>query len=480
MDAQNQNPQAIFQLLELAKAAGCTQDQMERFLKYKYVPLPWQLNLHAASRVADIPGGPTDIGVGGSRGPGKSHGIFAQMALDDCQRVNNLKGLFLRQTGIAAKESLEDLVFKVLSNRIPHEFAAGVVRFPKTGSKIVMGGFKDEKDIDKYIGIEYDLIGIEEINQLNERKVTMLKGSLRTTKDNWRARMYASFNPGGKGHAFVKKNFVTPRKLQREKLTRFIPATYRDNPFLKEEYVGYLLGLEGALGAAWREGDFDVMAGTFFQEWDDKIHVVPAFEIPKWWRRICCLDYGFSAQSALFWIALDPWGNFYVYRELYKSGLSFSNLADDFVSMTPPSENIEYIVADPSIWARKGEDRFSFSGAQIFQQRVKELLKKDVRMVQANNDRMNGWAAVREYLKPYYEADTLKAKLRIFPCCENLIRVMPDQVHDEHRPEDLDTDGEDHAPDSLRYGIMSKPGVSVEEKPSEAEDEKPIYSDIGV
>lgn len=471
--------QPIYQLAETAKQAGCPQDQVEKFLTYHYVPLPWQWDFHSAARQADHDGGYLDIGLGGSRGPGKSHAIFAQICLDDCQRVENLKCLFLRQTGIAAKESLEDLVFKVLSNRVPHEFAAGVVRF-KNGSKVVMGGFKDEKDIDKYIGIEYDLIAIEEINQLGERKIVMLKGSLRSTKPNWRARMYASFNPGGKGHAYVKKHFVTPRKQGKEKYTRFVPATHRDNMYLKDEYIIYLNSLEGALGQAWREGDFDIMAGAYFTEWDEKIHVVPAFDIPKWWRRICCLDYGYSAQSGLYWIALDPWGNFYVYRELYKAGLNFSNLADDFVAMTPPNETVEYIVCDPSIWARKGEDRNSFSGAQIFQQRYKELMKKDIRMVQANNDRINGWSAVREFLKPYWEENKLKAKLRIFPMCTEIIRTFPEQIHDEKKPEDLDTDGEDHGVDSIRYGIMSKPGVSVEVSAQIEEEERPLYPDIGV
>jgi len=53
------------------------------------------------------PKGPVMIGAGGARGPGKSHAIFSQVTLDDCQRMPNLKALFLRQTGKAAKESLK-------------------------------------------------------------------------------------------------------------------------------------------------------------------------------------------------------------------------------------------------------------------------------------------------------------------------------------------------------------------------------------
>ncbi len=41
--------------------------------------------------------------------------------------------------------------------------------------------------------------------------------------------------------------------------------------------------------------------------------------------------------------------------------------------------------------------------------------------------------------------------------CQNLVRTLPGLVHDELKPEDVNTDGEDHAPDALRYGLMSRP-----------------------
>jgi len=472
------NLKPLEKLLQTAKDLGCPREQVERFLASQYVPYPWQWKLHAAARQADLKDGPTKIGVGGARGPGKSHGIFAQVTIDDSQRVPNLKGLFLRQTGKAAKESMEDLVVKVLSGNIEFELASGVIRFPN-GSRVVLGGFKDEKDIDKYVGIEYDWIAVEEINQLTETKVKMLLGSMRTTKTNWRPRLYGSFNPGGMGHAYVKKTFVLPHKLNQEKDTRFIPANYKDNPGLDEGYINYLLSLDGQLGQAWREGDFDVMAGQFFPEWNEKIHVIDPIDIPKDWLRIAFLDYGHTAQSALYWASIDPQGKMYVYRELYKTGLTFSSLADEWVSHTPANEEIDYLVADPSIWAKKGENAFGLSGAEIFQQRVKELTKKDIRLERANNDRFNGWAAVREYLKPFIEQNKTISKLRVFSTCVNLIRTFPDQVHDINNPEDLDTTQEDHALDSLRYGIMSKPEPK---KISEyvQEEEKPLYSDIGI
>ena len=465
----NQQMEALLEKCFLvAKNSGVPVDQARRLVESGYIPYPWQWRFHAAAREADRPNGPVQIGCGGSRGPGKSHAIFSQITLDDLQRVPNLKGLFLRQTGKAAKESFEDLVARVLSNKVQYEYGNSVLRF-SNGSKAILGGFKDDRDIDKYVGIEYDIIGVEEGNQLSGEKKEMLRGSLRTSKDNWRPRWYESFNPGGIGHGEVKTKYILPYRLGLEKETRFIPATYKDNPNLNKEYIEYLESLEGQLGKAWREGNFDILAGQYFIEWSEKIHVVAPFEIPLDWRRFCALDYGL-VTSSLGWYAVSPEEQVYRYRELYKPNLTYTQLAEEFVSMTPSNEKIEYIAADPSIWNRDGRSEEAISGAEIFERRVRELTANSQnrcpRLERGNNDRVVGWGVVREYLRPYQSKDPstgkeyLTAKLQVFDTCPSLIRTMPLQVHDEHNPEDIDTDLEDHAPDELRYGMMSKPTPS--------------------
>jgi len=462
--------------LQTARDAGVPRDQAERLVSHGYIPYPWQWRFHAAAREADEQGGPVDIGLGGARGPGKSHAVLSQAALDDCQRIQNLKGLFLRQTGVAAKESFDDLVTKVVAGRVPYERANNTLRFPNTNSRIILGGFKDENDIDKYIGIEYDFIIIEELNQLTEEKYQKLRGSLRTSKPNWRPRMYTSFNPGGLGHGFVKQRYVIPKRMMEERETRFIPSTYKQNPNLNTEYIEYLESLTGDLGKAWREGDFDLFAGQYFSEWRYDIHVREPFAIPDDWRRFCALDYGYNAPSALGWFAIDPTGQLYLYRELYQNELTYTQLAEAYASMTGVHENIEYLVADPAFWAKKGERDDALSGAEVFERRVRELTlnlttkKHRCPLLQRGiNDRVTGWREVREYLRPYQFEEELTAKLQVFSTCTEFIRTFPSLIHDEHNPEDVDSDGEDHAGDMLRYAVMSRP------KPSKTADERAEY-----
>ncbi len=402
-----------------------------------------------------------DIGLGGARGPGKSHGVLSQAAIDDCQRVANLKVLYLRQTGVSAKESFEDLVDKALrDHNLSYSYANNVLRFPN-GSKILLGGFRDERDLDKYIGIEYDLIIVEELNQLPEDRVIRLKGSLRTSKPNWRPRMYTSFNPGGKGHAWVKSRYILPYRNVLEKETRFFPATYKSNPFLNREYIDYLESLQGDLGKAWREGEWDLFAGQYFSEWRQEIHVCAPFAIPLEWRRIIAGDYGTFNPSSVGWYAISPEGVGYRYRELYKSGMSYSELAEEVSAHTLPEEKIDYEVWDPAIWAKKGEDINKLSGAEIYARRRKETNGgKEPRLIRADNDRIIGWNSLHEWLRPYELDGQLTAKFQVFSTCTEFLRTFPALIHDDHRPEDVNTDGEDHAGDEARYLVMSRPAPS--------------------
>ena len=45
----------------------------------------------------------------------------------------------------------------------------------------------------------------------------------------------------------------------------------------------------------------------------------------------------------------------------------------------------------------------------------------------------------------------------VFSNCKAFIRTVPLLQYDEHKPEDLDTDGEDHVADEVRYFCMSRP-----------------------
>lgn len=454
------------QCVDVALAAQAPFDQVENLVvNGNYIPYPWQWQFHAAARAADHEGGPVDIGLGGARGPGKSHGVLSQVALDDAQRIEGLKVLFLRQTGASAAESFDDLITKAIRGHTEYRKTRTSLRFPN-GSRVVLGGFQDDKDIDKYIGIEYDVIIVEELTQLTKEKYEKLRGSLRTTKPNWRPRMYTSFNPGGIGHAWVRERYVLPYRAKQEKETRFIPSTYKENPALNQGYIEYLESLGGNLGKAWREGEWDIFEGQYFGEWRYDVHVVKPFRIPDTWIRYRSIDpAGRSGMTACHWYALDPMGNVWAYREYcYGPGIKRADgtvievgrdhdehaKAISALSMIPEFSLIEpynYTVMDTSAIAKLG---YSETVAEIYERNGVNGL------VAAAKERVVGWNAVHTYLR--WDLST-PPKLRVFDTCVKLIEEIPLAQHDEHNPDDVaDTrKGAEHwdAIDELRYFLRT-------------------------
>lgn len=420
------NQEQLENLITTAKNAGSPLDQTRRFITEGYVPLPWQWKFHALARECDKQGGPTEVGCGGARGPGKSHCVFAQIGLDDCQRFKNLKGLFLRKTGKAARESFEDLVFKVLSGKVGYTYntSTGIIKF-NTGSRVILGGFENENDVDKYIGIEYDFIAIEELNQLSKDKVDRLLGSMRTARKDWRPRCYNSFNPGGDGHQFVKEKFVIPFRENTERKTRFVPSTYKDNPYLNQEYIEYLEELGGSLGRAWREGDWDLFEGQFFTEWRHEKHVVTPFAIPNSWMKLRSIDVsGREGITSCHWYAIDNDGRVWCYREYYKSGLDSDQHADSIAELSE-GEEYRYTTIDNSAFSKLGLPETT---AEVYERHGVDGL------VPAMKNRIMGWDIMHQYLRWDEEK---KPKMLVFDTCHNLIRTIPQAVHDEKHPGDL-------------------------------------------
>ena len=74
----------------------------------------------------------------------------------------------------------------------------------------------------------------------------------------------------------------------------------------------------------------------------------------------------------------------------------------------------------------------------------------------------------------------LKAgQLFFFATCTEAIRTIPSMQHDPDRPEDLDTECEDHAADSVRYACMSRPYAArppEQPKPGPATDNKGVWT----
>ena len=440
--------------------ANCPPDQVKLFLRAGVVLQQRQLVASAAARLCDAPDGPTAIGYGGARGGGKSHWLLAQMGADDCQRVPGLKCLLLRKVGKANLEHFEDLRRR-LFGELPHEFSAfrGVLAF-KNGSRIIAGHFQNEKDIDAYLGLEYDVIGIEEATTLTTRKYQDISTCCRTSKPNWRPRIYSTTNPGGVGHAWYRTKFVLPMIERRELETRFIPARVGDNAYNNPEYRKVLEGLTGWQKRAWLDGDWDIAAGQFFTTFRRDVHVIEDFDDMREVEWFAALDYGFAHYTVCLLGCRDGDGNTFIVDEHAER-------------MWLPQRHAAAIKAMIGRW-KIGDRRLELgdlkrfvAGADVFSRQsdgttiAAQYAKHGITLRVANTDRINGWA---EVMQGYGEPDNgVTPSLYIHKRCARLVETLPALQHDPNRPEDVlkvDADedgvGGDDAADALRYLVATK------------------------
>lgn len=442
----------LLRYVRAAQAAGVPFDQFERFSRAGIVLNAKQLLASAAARECDRPDGPELVAYGGARGGGKSFWAFAQLAVDDCQRRPELQCLILRKVGKANRENVEKLVRRLL-RRIPHRYKAqGVVEFPN-GSRIITGHFQNDRDIDAYLGLEYDVIVIEEVTTLTKGKIEDIETCCRTDKRDWRPRVYWTYNPGGVGHAYVKKRVYDPSVRGEERDTRFIKATVRDNPRVNKENRAKLERFTGWKRRAWLDGDHEIAVGQFFTAFRRETHVREGLTFQADWPLWLGFDYGYSHWTAVYLLTKSNDGVVYVLDEY---GGRKTHVADNAAGIRAMllrnkvlPEDLTTIQAGTDVFSR---DR---NGKSI----ADDYLEEGLRLERAQVDRLQGAAEIAHRLGD--EETHRPPSLYIDAKCVRLIECLPDLQHDEHRSEDVkkvdcdeNGDGGDDWYDALRYGVM--------------------------
>jgi len=272
-----------------------------------------------------------------------------------------------------------------------------------------------------------------------------------------------TFNPGGIGHGWLKALFIKPApkgmKLLKKELPNgasfdyiYIPSRVTDNQILLARDPEYInrLHMVGSpeLVRAWLEGDFEIHEGSYFPEFSSK-HIISPFNVPKHWPRYLGYDWGYHSPFAAIWGAVSsgrtddgkevpyPKGAVIIYRELWGKGVDNITQAERIASLSLNENPIS--VADPSIFNNQGGPTINDQFNSIF------VKYKHPSFRQADNDRISGWSQIRQRLV------ASPPLIYIFATCPYLLETLPSMSIDKQKPEDLDTRGNDHAVDALRY-----------------------------
>lgn len=424
------------------------------------------------------------VAFGGSRGGGKSWVVRLKASLMSL-KYGGIRICIVRRTYPELTENhikpLKDLL-RIGAKDSPAKYndSRKEMRF-RNGSEILFRYCNSEKDLNNFQGVEFDVVFIDEATQLREEWIKKICACVRGT-NSFPKRVYYTCNPGGVSHGYIKRLFIDKVYNIGENPDdySFIQSLVTDNKALmasNPEYIKMLEALPPKLRQAWLEGRWDVFEGAFFEEfrvtpdpqacYDAGItveeaaeqhlwtHVIEPFNIPKEWKVYRSYDFGFGKPFACNWYAVDYDGCAYMIAELY----GCMGTPNEGVKWSPEQQFREIArierehpllkgkriqgVADPSIWDGS-------RGIAVIEEAEKQHLWFD----KGINDRIPGWMQIHERFK-FDEYG--KAMLYIFSSCKDTIRVIPLMMFDEHKPEDLDTDLEDHILDSIRYFAMARP-----------------------
>lgn len=217
---------------------------------------------------------------GGAAGGGKSDALL--MAALQYVDVPGYSGILFRRTysDLTLPGALMDRAAEWLAPYIE----SGEVRWvdklktyifycPGGGTATLTFGYLEhDNDKYRYQGAEFQFVGFDEVTQLLESCYRYLFSRLRRLKGvPIPLRVRGASNPGGSGHEWVKRRFITEAA---EKGRIFIPAKMDDNPYLDiEEYESSLQELDPVTRAQLRSGNWDVKTegSIFHREWFDLV-----------------------------------------------------------------------------------------------------------------------------------------------------------------------------------------------------------------
>ena len=421
-----------------------------------------------------------EVLYGGAAGGGKS---FAMLA-DPLHGLNdpNFSGLLVRHT----TEELRELIQK--SQELYPKAIPGIKWSERKsqwisprGGRLWMSYLDKDMDVTRYQGQAFNWIGFDELTQWPTPYAwDYMRSRLRSASKDLGLYMRATTNPGGAGHQWVKKMFIDPAPSGKafwatnietgETITfpkghsregdplfkrRFIPASLFDNPYLADtgDYEAMLLSLPEHQRKQLLEGNWDINEGAAFPEFNRSIHVVEPIDIPDGWPKFRACDYGYGSYTGVLWFAVSPSEQLVVYRELYCSKVTATDLADMILDAESEDGTIRYGVLDSSLWHKRGD-----TGPSLAEQ----MNMKGCRWRPSDRSRGSRVAGKNEiHRRLQVDEFTEQPRLVFFSTCTNTIAQIPSIPLDKKNPEDVDTNAEDHLYDALRYGIMTRPRSSI-------------------
>lgn len=434
----------------------------------------------------------SDVFFGGARGGGKSDGLLGDWLAHAGRYGKHARGILFRRsyTELAEVEERAREIYPLLGareNRSKHIWA-----FPG-GATLRMRYLKRDVDASNYQGHAFTWMGFDELgNWAMPDPIDKLAACLRSAHGVPCVRR-STGNPGGPGHNWIKARYIDPAAPWHPFLMRFrpdpkgaeitmpavfIPSKLEDNRILVEADPDYenrlAMAASAALFKAWRYGDWDIVAGGFFDDvWHRQTHAIAPFPLPSSWRLDRAFDWGSTKPFSVGWWAecdgteatladgtkrAFPRGTLIRFAEWYGwngkpnegTRMVDSEIARRIIEMQKDmgyAARIQPGPADSSIFDETNVD----STATI-------MARSGVRWERADKSpgsRARGWQAMRRRFSAALKPKMEEAGLFVFDTCVQFIRTVPVLSRHPVKHDDIDPNAEDHIGDETRYRIMT-------------------------
>ena len=251
-----------------------------------------------------------------------------------------------------------------------------------------------------------------------------------------------------KGLTFVYNEIYLNRRGDQEIWYEFME--WSDNPYLDKAEIGALeSSMDEVTLQSRRYGRFaSAAAGLVYPEFDEQVHVIEPFAIPKEWQDTISIDPGLNNPLSAHWYAVDFDDNVYVVAEHYEAGKDVDYHAEAIKRI---SKNIGWKVdAQGRICALidSAAKQRTLGGVKS----VVELFYERGILVNPNveKDLFAGIARVKSYLR----RDNGQPNIYIFSSCVRLIGEIKGYFWGSgDAPKKVD----DHSLDEMRYYLMTRP-----------------------
>ncbi len=343
----------------------------------EFKPLPWQVDAFRDMR-------PVKLLTGGAGG-GKS-AVAAEI----------MHALALRYPGATviigrkARENMTNSTIPFFVNSVVGPDPR--VKFTKSefrcdyhnGSQVIFFGMNDAKQRESLRSVgskgAVDFCWLEEANAFIRDDMNEVRGRMRGTAAGWN-QIVLTTNPDRPTH-WINQDIIIPSRTDAgQKRFAVYYSKAADNRYNSASYQDTLNELTGVQFDRMVRGLWVQAEGVVYDEFDPELHIVEPFEIPREWRRVRSIDFGFTNPFSCLWGAVDPDGRIYIYREIYKTKTLCEDHAKHIVRLSR-DEKIEATVADHDAEDRATLERHgvptrkAFKAIDVGIQAVKARLRK--------------------------------------------------------------------------------------------------------